>query len=244
MCNVKSPKVILASLCVMGTIYITLIIHEPQPQPQQPHLSIKGNISRKSVVTELTRNDSGKSGEWNSSFVQSFQWKNSAGTIPTTKKPDLTSLCKEEYLSQLEARPVNSIHRRPKATGSMTNMEKVHKKRIERLEAVCEEYKYLRIGYSPRVNSHSFLFDMKNGLTYCRILKVIINIHKLWHCDSPVIKYISQSGSSTLFGHLKRLTGLSDVCVWGILKLNMIWVFIEEYAICYWSRTKMILTST
>ena len=104
---------------------------------------------------------------------------------------------------------MKSIQKRHNATVNMTNMEDVQKNRLDRVQAVCEKYNNLRSGYSPRTNSQSFIFDVKNGFAWCRILKVFRNIVKL----SSVIAYISQSGSSTWFGHLKRLTGLSDKCL-------------------------------
>ena len=59
----------------------------------------------------------------------------------------------------------------------MIYTEKVHKKRIERVEAVCEKYKNLRSGYSP-TGSGAFTFDTKNGLAWCKNDKVIRNINK------------------------------------------------------------------
>ena len=82
-------------------------------------------------------------------------------------------MCTKEYLSEVEVRPVNVMHRSPlKATGNLTHVEKVHHKRIERVEAVCEEYKKSRRGYSP--TGEAFLFDVKNRFALCRLAKVII----------------------------------------------------------------------
>ena len=101
------------------------------------------------------------------------------------------SLCKEEYCkghcivrewlssrplpypSQVEIKPENSVHKKPKAIGKKNDMDEVHKKRIGRVEAVCEKYKSLRSGYSPTSTQGSFTFDMKNGLAWCKNDKVI-----------------------------------------------------------------------
>ena len=56
----------------------------------------------------------------------------------------------------------------------MKNMEKMHEKRIKRVEAVCEKYKTARHGYSPTPSLNaSFLFDVKNGFAWCKNSKVI-----------------------------------------------------------------------
>ena len=55
----------------------------------------------------------------------------------------------------------------------MKNMEKLHKKRIERIEAVCEKYKKSRRGYSPTPRlGASFVFDVNNGFAWCYVPKV------------------------------------------------------------------------
>ena len=83
-----------------------------------------------------------------------------------------------EYPSQIEINPMNSVHKRPKATGNMNDMEKVHKERIDRYKAVCEKYKNLRSGYSPTSTQGSFTFDTKNGLAWCKNDKVIRSLNQ------------------------------------------------------------------
>ena len=55
----------------------------------------------------------------------------------------------------------------------MKNIEEVYKKRIERVEAVCEKYKNYRQGYSPFKLGDTFIFDMKNRFAWCKLFKVI-----------------------------------------------------------------------
>ena len=95
-------------------------------------------------------------------------------------------MCREEYLSQGKVRPVNLNHSRgPKATETMKDVEKVHKKRIERVEAVCEKYKASRRGYSPSSIEiwESFIFDTNNGFAWCKLSKVIKNFDKSQYSD-------------------------------------------------------------
>ena len=116
------------------------------------------------------------------------------GTSLVAEKIDHPFLCQKEYLSQVEVRPENVMHRSAlKAPGNLTDMEKVHKRRIERVEAVCEKYKKHRREYSPSGNA--FLFDVKNHFSWCRIAKVIINLgmSQSFYCtlNLQTIPYIS-----------------------------------------------------
>ena len=89
---------------------------------------------------------------------------------------DVFEICRKEYLSQGEVRSGNLMHKSPlKATEDKTNIDNVQKKRIERVDAVCEKNKKSSRGYSAKpILGDSFIFDVNNGFGWCYVPKVII----------------------------------------------------------------------
>ena len=178
--NMEPRKVIVAGLCVMSTIYIILSVNpflllplsqEPIPQPQQPRLSHRKPLSRNRLLAE---------------HIRRLRGPLSRMAVGLTEYHDdddddhhHLSLCREEYLSQDKVRPVNLNNMGPKATGTMKDMEKVHKKRIERVEAVCEKYKIShQYSVNPTEIWKSFIFDTNNGFAWCKNAKVVRNFDK------------------------------------------------------------------
>ena len=178
--NMEPRKVIVAGLCVVSTMYIILSVNpflllplsqEPIPQPQQPRLSHRKPLSRKGVgLTEHIRH------------LRRPLSRKAVGLTEYHHHDDddhHLSLCREEYLSQDKVRPVYLNNKGPKATGTMKDMERVHKKRIERVEAVCEKYKIShQYSVSPTEIWKSFIFDTNNGFAWCKNAKVVRNFYK------------------------------------------------------------------